>query len=163
MAPGRIETRVRLRSRYWFGNHRGGRAGCPDGTQPEQFTVSHLFIRPQAQNWQAAYWIYPKGWHRACAASMVAHQLYGCLSFDYITIALRKLEIRQIILEKACGVTHRVTKPAGAFRPRPLVLGTLRPGKRAGEARRPHTARPKGADSTPASAALSLRRYVCVP
>jgi hypothetical protein len=38
LAPERIESGVR-RSRF-FGSHRGGRAGCPDGTQPEPLTVS---------------------------------------------------------------------------------------------------------------------------
>ncbi len=54
-----------------FGNHRGGRAGCPDGTQPEHFTVSHSFIRPRVRNWQAAYWICSKDCHQAGGASLV--------------------------------------------------------------------------------------------
>jgi hypothetical protein len=33
---------------------RGGRAGCPNATQPEPLTVSVLFIRPRTRNWQAA-------------------------------------------------------------------------------------------------------------
>jgi hypothetical protein len=33
--------------------HRGGRARCPDGTQPEPLTVSPPFLRPRTGNWQA--------------------------------------------------------------------------------------------------------------
>jgi len=51
-APERIESGVHLRSP--FGSRRGGRAGCPDGTQPEPLTVSDPFLRPLARNWQAA-------------------------------------------------------------------------------------------------------------
>ena len=40
-------------------SHRGGRAGCPDGTQPEPLTVSRSFLRPPAGNWQAACGICP--------------------------------------------------------------------------------------------------------
>jgi hypothetical protein len=33
--------------------HRGGRARCPDGIQPEPLTVSPPFLRPRTGNWQA--------------------------------------------------------------------------------------------------------------
>jgi len=62
-APERIESLVRLCPRYRFGSRRGGRAGCPDGTQPEHLTVSHLFLGPRTWNWQAACRIYPPERH----------------------------------------------------------------------------------------------------
>jgi hypothetical protein len=52
LAPERIESGVRLAPA--IGSHRGGRAGRPDGTQPEPLTVSLLFLRPRVRNWQAA-------------------------------------------------------------------------------------------------------------
>src|SRR5208282_3216758 len=41
------------------GSQYGGRAGCPNATQPEPVTVSMLFLRPRVGNWQAAYGVCP--------------------------------------------------------------------------------------------------------
>jgi hypothetical protein len=57
LAPQDFETRVRKRHPPWFpvsGSHFGGRAGCPNATQPESVTVSMFFIRPCIGNWQVA-------------------------------------------------------------------------------------------------------------
>jgi hypothetical protein len=59
LAPERSET---VRSNPTFGwGHRGGRAGCPDGTQPEPLTVSPSFLRPPTWNWQAGLGDLPEG------------------------------------------------------------------------------------------------------
>jgi hypothetical protein len=52
---GRKRRPPRSRHHRW-GDRRGGRAGCPDATQPEPFTVSPSFIRPSAVNWQGHLW-----------------------------------------------------------------------------------------------------------
>lgn len=52
---GRKRRPPRSRHHRW-GDRRGGRAGCPDATQPEPFTVSTSFIRPSAVNWQGRLW-----------------------------------------------------------------------------------------------------------
>jgi len=57
LAPQEFETGVFKRRPPWFpvsGSHFGGRAGCPNATQPEPVTVSMIFIRPRMGNWQVA-------------------------------------------------------------------------------------------------------------
>jgi hypothetical protein len=57
LAPQEFETGVLKRRPPWFpvsGSHFGGRAGCPNATQPEPVTVSTFFIRPRIGNWQVA-------------------------------------------------------------------------------------------------------------
>jgi len=57
LAPQEFETGVFKRRPPWFpvsGSHFGGRAGCPNATQPEPVTVSTFFIRPRMGNWQVA-------------------------------------------------------------------------------------------------------------
>ena len=55
-ARGGFESRIRLAPVIILQREtiHGGRAGCPNATQPEPFTVSPTFIRPQTGNWQAA-------------------------------------------------------------------------------------------------------------
>ena len=48
MAPQRIECAVRLRSSL-SGDPRGGRAGCPDGTQPEHLPSASLLKAADAE------------------------------------------------------------------------------------------------------------------
>ena len=63
-APQEFETGVRKRHPPWFpvsGSHFGGRAGCPNATQPEPVTVSRFFIRPRIGNWQVACGLWPDG------------------------------------------------------------------------------------------------------
>jgi hypothetical protein len=58
LAPQEFETGVQKRRPPWFpisGSHFGGRAGCPNATQPEPVTVSMIFIRPRMGNWQVAF------------------------------------------------------------------------------------------------------------
>jgi hypothetical protein len=62
LAPQEFETSVRKRHPPWFpvsGSHFGGRAGCPNATQPESVTVSTFFIRPRIVNWQVACELWP--------------------------------------------------------------------------------------------------------
>jgi hypothetical protein len=52
-----FESGVRPGSRH-SGSRCGGRAGCPNATQPEPVTVSMFFIRPHIGNWQVACWLW---------------------------------------------------------------------------------------------------------
>jgi len=55
LAPERFESGVRLAPVIFLGEPNPADAtGCPNATQPEPFTVSVLFLRPRAGNWQVA-------------------------------------------------------------------------------------------------------------
>ncbi len=73
MAPQGVRKRRPPRSRHHLkGDNRGGRAGCPNATQPEPFTVSTFFIRPPAGNWQARFVGFGRnGWEFRLAARRV--------------------------------------------------------------------------------------------
>ena len=60
----RVRNRSSKRRPPWFpvsGSHFGGRAGCPNATQPEPVTVSTFFIRPCIGNWQVACGLWHDG------------------------------------------------------------------------------------------------------
>ena len=56
MVPERFESHIRLAPVIFLGEpipaDNIAFAGCPNATQPEPVTVSMLFIRPPAGNWQ---------------------------------------------------------------------------------------------------------------
>jgi hypothetical protein len=62
MVPERFESHIRLAPVIFLGEpipaDRIAFAGCPNATQPEPVTVSMLFIRPAAGNWQVRYGIW---------------------------------------------------------------------------------------------------------
>ena len=61
-APERFESGVRLAPVIFFGEpNLVDVTGCPNATQPEPFTVSILFLRPPAPNWQVACGLWREG------------------------------------------------------------------------------------------------------
>ncbi len=62
LAPERFESGVRLAPVIFLGEPSPADVtGCPNATQPEPFTVSILFLRPPALNWQVACGIWQGG------------------------------------------------------------------------------------------------------
>jgi hypothetical protein len=78
-APDGFGSDIRLVPVVVSGNPNGGRAGCPNATQPEPVTVSVPFLRPRVGNWQAGCGALPQ---RKTIFVMSARDFRRDLSFN---------------------------------------------------------------------------------